>query len=146
MTSNVDRPKLPPGWEYTDAEYAAGLLVELQRELPPGHPLYGVRLEAVAACCDDDTLFRHIDEAGLFTVVHLTLTGKQEIEGHPTVPFQGSFAEFLAREWRRSFELNPELTLATLRGENVAVLDPEIRAAFPTDEAVNDALRSLIRT
>jgi hypothetical protein len=30
------------------------------------------------------------------------------------------------------------------KGTNLALLDPEIRAAFPTDQAVNDALRSLM--
>jgi hypothetical protein len=30
-------------------------------------------------------------------------------------------------------------------GTNLALLAPEIRAAFPTDEAVNQALRSLIQ-
>ncbi len=29
-------------------------------------------------------------------------------------------------------------------GTNLALLAPEVRAAFPTDEAVNQALRSLI--
>lgn len=29
-------------------------------------------------------------------------------------------------------------------GTNLAVLAPDVRAAFPTDEAVNEALRSLI--
>jgi hypothetical protein len=29
-------------------------------------------------------------------------------------------------------------------GTNLARLEPDIRAAFPTDEAVNDALRSLL--
>jgi hypothetical protein len=29
-------------------------------------------------------------------------------------------------------------------GTNVALLAPDVRAAFPTDEAVNEALRSLI--
>lgn len=31
-------------------------------------------------------------------------------------------------------------------GTNLALLAPEVRAAFPTDEAVNAALRSLIDT
>lgn len=31
-------------------------------------------------------------------------------------------------------------------GTNLALLAPEIRAAFPTDEAVNQALRSLLAT
>ena len=30
------------------------------------------------------------------------------------------------------------------KGTNLALLDPDIRAAFPTDQAVNEALRSLI--
>ncbi len=29
-------------------------------------------------------------------------------------------------------------------GSNLALLTPEVRAAFPTDEAVNQALRSLL--
>jgi hypothetical protein len=29
-------------------------------------------------------------------------------------------------------------------GTNLALLAPEVRAAFPTDEAVNEALRSLM--
>jgi hypothetical protein len=31
-------------------------------------------------------------------------------------------------------------------GTNLALLAPEVRAAFPTDEAVNQALRSLIQS
>lgn len=30
------------------------------------------------------------------------------------------------------------------KGTNLALLDPDIRAAFPTDQAVNEALRSLM--
>ena len=30
------------------------------------------------------------------------------------------------------------------KGTNLARLDPDIRAAFPTDQAVNDALQSLM--
>ena len=30
-------------------------------------------------------------------------------------------------------------------GTNLALLDPDVRAAFPTDEAVNRALRSLMQ-
>jgi len=110
--------ELPPGWEYPVPDVAAGLLAELHIELPPGHRLFGCRVESVAACCgDDDTLFRHLDEPDRFTVVHLTCRGAQEIEGHPTIAFEGTFSEFLAREWQRSFELNPDLTLAMLQGD-----------------------------
>jgi hypothetical protein len=54
--------------------------------------------------------------------------------------------------------LRPEYDLSELKGgvrakyleryragTNLALLAPEIRAAFPTDEAVNHALRSLIQ-
>ncbi len=32
------------------------------------------------------------------------------------------------------------------RGTNLALLAPDVRAAFPTDEAVNEALRAMIRS
>ena len=54
-------------------------------------------------------------------------------------------------------ELRPEYDLGQLKGAvrgkhleryragtNLALLAPEVRAAFPTDEAVNQALRSLM--
>ena len=56
-------------------------------------------------------------------------------------------------------ELRPEYDLSQLqggvrgkylqrfrRGTNLALLCPEIRAAFPTDESVNQALRSLLQS
>ncbi|NUQ66452.1 MAG: hypothetical protein HUU20_28660 [Pirellulales bacterium] len=57
-------------------------------------------------------------------------------------------------EW----DLRPEYDLSTLKGAvrgkhfegyravtNLALLAPEVRAAFPTDEAVNEALRSVMQ-
>lgn len=54
-------------------------------------------------------------------------------------------------------DLKPEYDLSELKGEsrgkytdryragtNLALLAPEVRAAFPTDDAVNQALRSLM--
>jgi hypothetical protein len=54
-------------------------------------------------------------------------------------------------------DLRPEYDLANLKGAvrgkhferfqqgtNLALLAPDVRAAFPTDEAVNQALRSLL--
>ena len=56
-------------------------------------------------------------------------------------------------------ELRPEYDLSQLKGgvrgkylhrfrngTNLALLSPEVRAAFPTDESVNQALRSLIQS
>ncbi len=55
-------------------------------------------------------------------------------------------------------ELRPEYDASELKGgvrgkylqwyregTNLALLAPEVRAAFPTDESVNDALRSLMQ-
>ena len=55
-------------------------------------------------------------------------------------------------------DLRPEYDLSTLKGRvqgkyfdryrlgtNLALLAPEVRAAFPTDEAVNEALRALMQ-
>ncbi len=55
-------------------------------------------------------------------------------------------------------ELRPEYDISELKegvrgkylqryreGTNLALLAPEVRAAFPTDESVNNALRSLIQ-
>ena len=56
-------------------------------------------------------------------------------------------------------DLRPEYDLAQLQGgvrgkyleryragTNLALLAPDVRAAFPTDEAVNQALRSLLES
>lgn len=56
-------------------------------------------------------------------------------------------------------ELRPEYDLSRLKGgvrgkyadrfragTNLALLAPEVRAAFPTDDAVNQALRSLMQS
>ena len=56
-------------------------------------------------------------------------------------------------------ELRPEYDVAALKGgvrgkypsryqagTNLALLAPEVRAAYPTDEAVNQALRTLMRS
>ena len=54
---------LPLGWEYLEPEEAAARLMELTRELPPSHILFGVDVETFAASIgDDDTLFRHVEK------------------------------------------------------------------------------------
>ena len=88
------------GWHFPDGSIAQGLQAELQRELPPGHLLYGRAVEAVAYRQDqDDVLFRHQDELDRFAIIHLTWIRKREINaGHPSVCFDGTFAEFFAGE------------------------------------------------
>jgi hypothetical protein len=98
-----DRPvPLPLGWVQPDPKWSAALEAEFRRELPPGHLLYGRRVELVAAReGTDDVLFGHPDEPGRFTVVHLTWLGREEINAnHPWIEFDGDFAEFTAWELR----------------------------------------------
>ena len=88
------------GWHFPDAAIAQSLHGELQREVPPEHLLYGRAVETVAYRQDqDDVLFRHQDEPDRFTVIHLTWTRKREINAeHPSVCFDGTFAEFFTAE------------------------------------------------
>jgi len=64
-----------------------------------------------------------------------------------------------SRAGKRDDELSPEYDLAALlkggvqgkyadryrEGTNLALLDPDVAGAFPTDKAVNDALRLAVR-
>ena len=99
--ASPSRPALPLGCFYPDSENAQNLFEELQRELPPGHLLAGRAVETFAwrEGATDDVLFRHRDEPERFTVIHLSWLGRTEINAlHPTVEFDGTFAEFLAFE------------------------------------------------
>lgn len=102
MSQNTPfRPALPEGWFYPDLATAQLLHAELQRELPPGHLLYGRAVEAFAwrEGATDDVLFRHLDEPSRFTVIHLSWLSRTEINTqHPTVEFEGTFDEFIAIE------------------------------------------------
>src|SRR6478609_618660 len=94
--------ELPEGWFWPDADEAHSLHEELRRELPPGHMLHGLSISTFATRRGiDDVLFRHRDDPGRFTVIHLSRLGRTEINAqHPTVEFDGSFSEFLAEEAR----------------------------------------------
>ena len=50
---------------------SAGMKRELEQELAPGHPLFGVPVETMGRCCDD-VVFRLLDGSGRIAVVHLT--------------------------------------------------------------------------
>jgi hypothetical protein len=96
------KPELPLGWIYPDEDEARSLYIELQKELPPGHLLYQVPVETYAMRDgNDDTLFRHLNDPERFTIIHLSWLGRTEINAqHPTVEFDGTFAEFLAQQER----------------------------------------------
>jgi hypothetical protein len=110
----------PPGWEYPDSDEAESLAAEFRRELPPGHRLYGRRVELVAARVGtDDVLFRHPDEPGRLTVIHLTWLGREEIDAdHPWVEFDGDAAGFWAweRSWHGGSHADAESRTAADRG------------------------------
>jgi hypothetical protein len=94
---------LPQGWFLSDQDRAESFLAELERELPPGHMLHGVRVSVVAHReATDDILCRHLDARSRFTVIHLTWSRKQERdEHHPRVESDGDFDSFLAYEARQ---------------------------------------------
>ena len=97
------------GWFYSDPPTAQRLHAELLRELPLGHLLHGRAVETFAsrAGATDDVLFRHTDQPERFTIIHLSWLGRTEINAqHPTVEFDGTFAEFIAEE-ERLYGLTP---------------------------------------
>ena len=58
-----------------DPVQVVGMERELQRELSPGHPLFGVPIQTLARRQDrDDVLFAVQDGTGRVAVVHLTWT------------------------------------------------------------------------
>ena len=96
----ANRPTLPTGWYYPTEGQAQGLHAELQRELAPGHLLFGRAVEAFAYRRDrDDVLFRHREEPDRFTVIHLTWIRKREINTeYPSVCFDGPFEKIFTEE------------------------------------------------
>lgn len=66
-----------------DLVQVAGMERELQRELSPGHPLFGVPVKTLARRQDcDDVLFAVQDGTDRVAVVHLTWT-RSSPEGPP---------------------------------------------------------------
>lgn len=92
---------LPEGWFVASTEEAQNLHEELLKELSPGHVLYNIPIKVVAhrRGATDDILCNHIDKPERFTVIHLTWSGKQEINSNfPYIEMDGSFEDFLKYE------------------------------------------------
>jgi hypothetical protein len=83
-------------WEaVNDAD--AALVKELKNEVPPGHPLYGIPVMAVARRIDnDDVLFATADPSKPFALVHLAWSGP---ETDPRWPSTGIF-----KSWRERID------------------------------------------
>ena len=101
--TSADEQSLPEGWYFPTEGEARGLHAELERELQPGHLLFGRSVDPFAYRRDcDDVLFRHREQPERFTVIHLTWIRKREINAeHPSVCFDGTFDGFLAAEESR---------------------------------------------
>jgi len=79
-------------WEAVSEADATKLSRELALELLDGHPLFGMKLEAVArSVAADDVLFRLQD--GRLAQVHLTCIGKTERLPWPVHHVYANFAE-----------------------------------------------------
>ena len=89
---------VPAGW--ATAANGDELLAELRRELSPGHALAGVALEICGRRVDrDDVLFRDVNAADRFVIVHLTWRGRAEPDARwPAVVFDGTWEELVAEE------------------------------------------------
>jgi hypothetical protein len=98
MAINQLPVQLPTGWSHPNEQVAKSLLAEFQRELPPGHLLFGRHLVVVGTREDsDDVLLSHLDEPGRLTVVHPTWSGRQEPgNDFPWIEFDGDTEAFLA--------------------------------------------------
>ena len=98
MTNNIFMilSLLSKGWFPVNSKQAIGLFEELQRELPQGHILYNKAVKVIADRngATDDILCQHEDDRNHFTVIHLTWSGKKEMnEKYPYVEFDGTFDE-----------------------------------------------------
>jgi hypothetical protein len=79
-------------WELAGDRGEAAM--ELRRECPPGHALYGVSVALVARRCDcDDVLFRLCDGSARYAAVHLSFTVEKDPRWPSTEVFN-SLAEF----------------------------------------------------
>jgi hypothetical protein len=72
---------------------------ELRRELGPDHPLYGSAATAIARRIDtDDVLFEVTGALPRFAVVHLTWSGRPEIDARwPAVTFFSDLKDWIER-------------------------------------------------
>jgi hypothetical protein len=97
----------PEPWgQIDDATTAAAFEAELQRELSPGHTLFGLPLRAVGRRWDcDDVLFAVEDGSGRVAAVHLTCRQGAEPPPWPNSGLyesRAAWAEDAQAEWERS--------------------------------------------
>ena len=81
-------------WEAFGLGQADSFLLELSREVSPGHPLHNLPLLPLGhSCAADDALFAMQD--GRVVEVHLTFSGKAERPPWPSHRFYSSVNEWI---------------------------------------------------
>jgi hypothetical protein len=99
---------LDPWWSTEDHpdEFQESFRRQLEREVPPGHPMYQVPAKLIARGNGDDALFQILDGTGRVADVHLTWAKGQERLPWPITTIYGSLEEWAEkvmlpghREW-----------------------------------------------
>ncbi|HEU4557304.1 MAG TPA: hypothetical protein VFS20_05620 [Longimicrobium sp.] len=79
-----------------EPKYATLFEEELKREVAPGHPLYGIPVQAIAKSeSNDDMLYRLLDGTGRVAEVHLTWISSPP--DRPPWPLTATFSSL--EEW-----------------------------------------------
>jgi hypothetical protein len=75
---------------------AAGLAVELQKEVGTAHPLYQQQAIAIGQRCDCDDVLFHLPASSVpYAMVHLTWSGKTEPLGRPATSLYTSLEDWI---------------------------------------------------
>lgn len=97
QSMNIDW--LEPWWSTAefDEPYHAGFKSQLEREVGPDHPLFGLQTRLVGRGNGDDALFAICDGTGRYAVVHLTWATHQESMPWPVTEIYPSLDAFVAQ-------------------------------------------------
>jgi len=87
-----------------DARYHESLRKQLEREVAPGHVMYGVPTKLIARGNGDDALFQILDGSGRVAEVHLTWSSKQERLPWPDTAIYANLEEWAQKRMRLEHE------------------------------------------
>jgi hypothetical protein len=97
---------LEPWWgtEHMDAQFHDSFRRQLEREVPPGHDIYGLQAHLIARGNGDDALFEILDGTGRVAQVHLTWAKGQERLPWPITALYSSLEEWARMSMRPDHE------------------------------------------
>jgi len=100
---------LDPWWstEGMDPHFHETFQRQLELEVPPGHPLFGVKVELIGRGSGDDALFKLLDGTGRVAVVHLTWSKGQERLPWPRTTIYQDMQEFIEKCMRPDHQDRP---------------------------------------